>query len=31
VVLQEEMLEEFKRRVMIAQIAQPADELVTLS
>ncbi len=28
--LHEDMLENFKRRVMIAQVAQPADELVTL-
>ena len=29
--LNEAMLEDFKRRVMIAQISQPAEELVTLS
>ena len=29
--LHEDMLEDFKRRVMVAQVAQPAGELVTLS
>ena len=31
VLLQETMLEDFKKRVMVAQTAQPADDLVTLS
>lgn len=29
--LHEDMLEDFKRRVMVAQVSQPVDELVTLS
>jgi NADH-quinone oxidoreductase subunit B len=29
--LHEHMLEDFKRRIMVAQIADPADDLVTLS
>jgi NADH-quinone oxidoreductase subunit B len=29
--LHEDMLEDFKKRVMIAQVSQPAEELVTLA